>query len=207
MEFINLFHKHYYESDVWCGGNTTWLGVTSLKCPFDLWILQEILYEKRPDWIIECGTHFGGTSLFLASICDLINTGKVITIDIIDYNIQKTHPRIQYLIGSSTSEEIIEKLNRTIKKEDSVMVILDSDHSKNHVLKELQIYQSFVTKGNYLIVEDTNINGHPVLPRFGEGPMEAIEEFLASNEEFIIDRSKEKFFLTFNPQGFLKKVK
>ncbi len=81
------------------------------------------------------------------------------------------------------------------------MVILDSGHSKSHVLKELQIYQSFVTKGNYLIVEDTNINGHPVLPQFGEGPMEAIEEFLASNEEFIIDNSKEKFFLTFNPQG------
>jgi cephalosporin hydroxylase len=207
MDFIDLFHKHYYKNNVWAEGNTTWLGVPTLKCPLDLWILQEILYETRPDWIIECGTNHGGSSLFLASVCDLMDHGKVITIDIADYNIRKTHPRIRYLIGSSTSDEIIEEVKRTITKEDSVMVILDSDHSKNHVLKELEIYHSFVTKGNYLIVEDTNINGHPVLPEFGDGPMEALEEFLSTNDEFIIDQSREKFFLTFNPKGFLKKIK
>jgi cephalosporin hydroxylase len=207
MDFIDLFHKHYYKNNVWAEGNTTWLGVPTLKCPLDLWILQEILYETRPDWIIECGTNQGGSSLFLASVCDLMDHGKVITIDIADYNIQKIHPRIRYLIGSSTSDEIIEEVKRTITKEDSVMVILDSDHSKNHVLKELEIYHSFVTKGNYLIVEDTNINGHPVLPEFGDGPMEALEEFLSTNDEFIIDQSREKFFLTFNPKGFLKKIK
>jgi cephalosporin hydroxylase len=207
MEFIDLFHKHYYENNVWAEGNTSWLGVPTLKCPLDLWILQEIIYETRPDWIIECGTNLGGSSLFLASVCDLLNHGKIITIDITDYNIRKTHPRIRYLIGSSTSDEIVEEVRRTIPKEDSVMVILDSDHSKNHVLKELEIYHSFVTKGNYLIVEDTNINGHPVLPEFGEGPMEALEAFLSTNDEFIIDESREKFFLTFNPKGYLKKMK
>jgi cephalosporin hydroxylase len=207
MDFIDLFHIHYYKNNVWAEGNTTWLGVPTLKCPLDLWILQEILYETRPDWIIECGTNQGGSSLFLASVCDLMDHGKVITIDIADYNIQKTHPRIRYLIGSSTSDEIIKEVKRTITKEDSVMVILDSDHSKNHVLKELEMYHSFVTKGNYLIVEDTNINGHPVLPEFGDGPMEALEEFLSTNDEFIIDQSREKFFLTFNPKGFLKKIK
>lgn len=207
MDFIDLFHKHYYDNNIWAGGNTAWLGVETQKCPLDLWIYQEIIYETKPDWIIECGTNLGGTSLFLASICDLVDNGKVITIDIADYNKPKTHPRIQYLIGSTTSDEIIKEVNKKITKNDSVMVILDSDHSKSHVLKELQMYHSLVTKGNYLIVEDTNINGYPVLPDFGEGPMEALEEFLLMNDEFVIDKSREKFYLTFNPKGYLKKVK
>jgi len=87
------------------------------------------------------------------------------------------------------------------------MVILDSDHSKGHVLSELKIYSKFVTKGSYIIVEDTNINNHPVFPDFGPGPMEAVEEFLKENKDFSVDRSREKFYLTFNPKGFLQKRK
>lgn len=87
------------------------------------------------------------------------------------------------------------------------MVILDSDHKKVHVLNELKIYSKFVSKGSYLIVEDSNINGHPVLPNFGLSPMEAIKDFLKENKNFIIDKTKEKFFLTFNPNGYLKRIK
>jgi hypothetical protein len=85
------------------------------------------------------------------------------------------------------------------------MVLLDDDHTRDHVLEELRAYQRFVTPGSYLIVEDTNINNHPVFPEFGPGPMEAVETFLRESNEFAVDRSREKFFLSFNPGGFLRK--
>jgi len=85
-------------------------------------------------------------------------------------------------------------------------VSLDSDHHKENVLNELKLYSGLVTPGNYLVVEDTDINGHPVLPSFGPGPMEAVEEFLKSNSDFIQDRSREKFGVTQFPGGWLKKV-
>lgn len=87
------------------------------------------------------------------------------------------------------------------------MVILDSDHSQSHVAKELASYPEFVTRGSYLIVEDTAVNGHPVAREHGPGPMEALDDFLKTNNSFEIDRSREKFLLTFNPRGYLRKVK
>jgi cephalosporin hydroxylase len=86
------------------------------------------------------------------------------------------------------------------------MVVLDSDHRKEHVLKELKLYSKFVAKGCYLVVEDTNLNGYPIRPDFGPGPMEAVQEFLRENNKFIIDREREKFFITFSPKGFLRRV-
>lgn len=202
---IKEFHRIYYNSDIW--KNTFWFGVPCWKCPLDLWIYQEILYEIKPDVIIECGTAHGGSALFLASICDLIGNGKIVTIDIKKYPNRPEHERITYILGSSTSTKTVEKIRKLIDHNDKVMVILDSDHHKEHVLKELRIYSNFVSKNSYLIVEDTNINGHPVLPEYGPGPMEAVEEFLKENKNFIIDKTKEKFLLTFNPKGFLKRVR
>jgi cephalosporin hydroxylase len=181
--------------------------VPAQKCPLDLWTYQEIIYETRPDIIVECGTANGGGALFLASICDLVRNGRVITVDTKESNVRPRHERITYLTGSTVDEETVGRIRRTITGADKVMVILDSDHTKNHVRKELRLYSDLVTVGNYLIVEDTNINGHPVLKSFGPGPMEAVQEFLAENEDFIIDKSREKFFMTFNPEGYLKRVK
>ena len=86
-----------------------------------------------------------------------------------------------------------------------VIVILDSDHSYAHVLEELRLYAPLVTSGSYLVVEDTNVNGHPVDPDHGPGPMEAVLDFLRESDEFAVDESREKFLLTFNPHGFLRK--
>ncbi len=206
---VEQFHKLYYDSHkfgkTWV--NTKWLGVTTWKCPLDLWTYQETIYELRPDTIIECGTKYGGSALFLASMCDLINNGKVITIDIEAKEGTPKHKRITYLLGSSISEEIIEQVRKLICNTEKVMVMLDSEHKKEHVLNELRIYSQFVPKGSYIIVEDTNINGHPVDRDFGPGPMEAVEDFLKENSNFIIDRSKEKFYMTFNPKGYLKRIK
>lgn len=137
---------------------------------------------------------------------DLIQKGQVLSIDIAPQPNLPTHPRLTYLQASSTSLEAMEKVQSMINPRDVVMVILDSDHSKNHVLNELRLYSKVVTIGSYLVVEDTNINGHPVLPNWGPGPMEALTEFLKENNEFIIDESKHKFFVTFHPKGFLYKV-
>ena len=200
------FHKLYYNSSARTWTKTFWLNAAAEKCPLDLWVYQEIIFELKPDIIIETGTCKGGSALFLASICDLVNNGKIITIDIKDAGDRPKHERITYLLGSSTSREIIEKVKSMILNKKKVMVILDSDHTGQHVLDELRIYSKFITKGSYIIVEDTNSNGHPVTPNFGPGPFESVEEFLKEDKNFIIDKTREKFYLTFNPDGYLKRI-
>jgi cephalosporin hydroxylase len=204
-DIVNGFHVLYYGSNqTW--QDTFWLGVKILKCPLDLWIYQEIIFKVHPDIIIETGTAQGGSALYLANLCDLLDHGIVITIDIENVGGRPQHKRITYLEGDSTSDKIVKMVERTISKDSRVLIILDSDHKKDHVLKEMEIYSKFVTKNSYLIVEDTNINNHPVNPNFGDGPMEAVEEFLKTDNSFIKDKCCEKFYLTFNPGGYLLKV-
>ncbi len=182
-EIINRFHILYYNCSRRTWKNTFWLGVRAQKCPLDLWIYQEIIHETRPDVIVECGTAEGGTALFLAAICDLVRNGRVITVDVIEDSARPKHERITYLTGSTVWEETVERVRQNITGDAKVMVILDSDHTKDHVLKELRLYGELVTVGSYLIVEDTNLNGHPVAMTFGPGPMEAVQEFLEENED------------------------
>jgi cephalosporin hydroxylase len=197
---VDEFHRLYYPFF----RDTTWLGVTAQKCPFDLFVYQELIFELRPDLIIECGTADGGSAVFLASICELVGHGEVVTIDIRSDVLPKC-PRVSYWQGETLSKEVLTRLEGLVHGRESVIVILDDDHTRDHVLEELRTYQRFVTPGSYLIVEDTNINNHPVFPEFGPGPTEAIETFLRDSQEFGIDRSREKFLLSFNPNGFLRK--
>jgi cephalosporin hydroxylase len=199
---VDGFHALYYNSMVFA--HTSWLGTPALKCPLDLWVYQEIIHELRPDVIVETGTASGGSAYFLASICDLVGHGEVITIDVEEEPSRPQHPRITYLRGSSTDEAVLEQVRQRVQPRSRVVVILDSDHRKAHVLAELAAYSQFVTPGSYLIVEDTNL-GHPVRPDFGPGPMEAAAEFLADHPEFANDPSREKHLLTFNPRGYLRR--
>jgi cephalosporin hydroxylase len=195
------FHQMYYNSHVWL--NTFWLGVPIQKCPLDLWIYQEIIFELRPDVIVETGTADGGSAFYLASLCKLIRKGRVISIDIASQPNKPRSRRIKYLTGSSTSEEIYHRVKKMIKPGEKVMVLLDSNHTFDHVLTEMRLYSPLVTPGQYLVVEDTNINGHPVLPGWGPGPMEAVQFFVNENRNFSIDKAREKLFVTFFPKGFL----
>ena len=207
-QVVERFHKHYYESHR-SGGtwkDTFWLGVPVWKCPLDLWVYQEIIFGQKPDLIVETGTAFGGSALYMAGLCDIMGNGRVITIDIEHKEGRPSHERITYLNGSSTDRSITTEVERAAGGA-KVLVILDSDHSKAHVLEELRFYNRLVQNGGYIIVEDTNVNGHPVKPRFGPGPMEAVDEFLRANKDFVVDASKEKFFMTFNPRGYLKCVR
>ena len=208
-DIINKFHMLFYRARLEGGTwkNMYWLGIHILKNPLDLWIFQEIIFNLKPDVIIETGTKYGGSALYLASLCDLINNGRIITIDIEDQKGKPVHNRMEYLLGSSTSELISDQVKKQIKNNEKVLVILDSDHSKEHVLNELRIYSSLVSKGSYIIVEDTHLNGNPIDPLFGPGPMEAVHEFLKENKNFEIDYTKEKFYMTWNRNGYLKRIK
>jgi cephalosporin hydroxylase len=199
------FARLYYDSERRTWKNTRWLGVGVQKTPLDLWIYQELLTDIRPSLIVETGSAAGGSALYLATVCDALGTGEVITVDIAEAA-RPTHRRITYLRGSSTSPDVVSAVLERARTASPVIVILDSDHSRDHVLAELDCYADLVTPGSYLIVEDTNINGNPVLPKFGPGPMEAVSEFLRSRTDFEIDRECEKFFLTFNPGGYLRRL-
>ncbi len=202
---IDQFHTLYYGRNEQTWGNSFWLGHQVLKCPLDLWTYQEILHEVQPELIIETGTYRGGSTLFLASISDLLRRGEVVTIDSARQTGRPRHPRITYLTGSSTSGKILRQVRRRARGKSPVLVILDSGHGKDHVLAELHAYAPFVTPGSYLIVEDTNLNGHPVERDHGPGPAEAVAEFLERNDAFVRDERREKFLLTFNPGGYLEK--
>jgi cephalosporin hydroxylase len=200
---VQDFHTLYYNSRVWL--QTSWLGVPVQKCPLDLWAYQEILVEVNPALVVETGTAAGGSALFLATICDQLGAGRVVTIDIAENGDRPEHPRISYLTGSSTDPEIVAEVRAAARDADRVMVILDSEHEADHVLAELRAYAPLVTPGSYLIIEDTNINGNPVLPDFGPGPREALDRFLEETNGFVVDERREKFFMTFNPRGYLRR--
>jgi len=201
---VRDFHRLYYDSLVWC--KTYWFGAPVLKNPLDLWIYQEIIHATRPDLIIETGTYQGGSAAFLAAMLDQAGRGRVVSIDIAACPDRPQHPRIHYLTGSSVDPAVLATVAEAAAKSASTMVILDSDHSFDHVLAEMHALSRFVTPGNYLIVEDTNINGNPVLPDYGPGPHEAVTAFLRSNKDYVVDRLQEKFFVTQNPGGYLRRV-
>lgn len=202
---VDQFHRLYYHSDEATWKTTTYRGVTTWKCPLDLWIYQEILHEIKPSLVIETGTGFGGSALFLADLCEALGHGKVFTIDIRDRASDVEHPRLTKLTGSSSDPEIRDQVLDEAPESGPVMVILDSDHTAEHVLAELRLWGDLVTAGSYLIVEDTNINGHPVYPGFGPGPGEAVESFLAERHDFAVDASRQKLLLTWNPGGYLRR--
>ena len=218
-ETIRRFHTHYYNDLLRIfsrqgageGPIPYWMGAPTLKCPLDMWIYQEILFEVKPEFVIETGTRFGGSALFLAHMLDLMGKGHVLTVDIEKCDWRPgwelpPHKRITYLRGSSTSDAIVSQIRDTIGGRGPVLAILDSDHHAQHVLNELRLYAPMITPGSYLIVEDTNVNGHPVFPTFGAGPMEAVQAYLRENPKFVSDRSREKFMMTLNPTGYLRRM-
>jgi len=203
------FHYLSYSLGVW--NRTQWMGVPILKLPSDMWLYHDVIWETRPDVIVETGTNRGGSALFFASLFDLMGTeGRVITVDI-----QRcpegypSHRRIQFITASSTAPETLTAIRSRIRPADRVMVILDSDHSEKHVREELRLYSPLVSPGCYLVVEDTNVNGHPVYREHGPGPMEALLDFVATDPGagFESDLGKDKEFgFTFHPRGWLRRV-
>ncbi len=214
MHFIDrheadAYHKMFYDRHLW--QTIKFLGVGLLKCPLDLWLYQEIIFETKPSAIIECGTQQGGSTLFLAKMLDLCGRSEDVLVHSIDIDTDPNRPyhsRIHYHHGSSTDSLMVGKLRSDFDLGPAPMIILDSAHNKNHVRLEMEIYGSLVAPGGYMIVEDSNVHGHPVLPKlYGKegGPYEAIEDFLKTHNEFEVDLRQERFGVTQNPNGYLRR--
>ena len=201
--------------------NFTWLGRPIIQFPQDIIAMQEIIWTVKPNLIIETGIAHGGSLIFSASVLELIGKGEVlgIDIDIREHNraeIEK-HPmfkRINMIEGSSTSDEVLNEVRSYAGGKKRILVILDSMHTYDHVLKELELYSEFVTKGSYLVVFDTVIEDMP--DDFFEdrpwgkdnNPKMAVREFLKDNERFVIDKDIEnKLLITVAPDGYLKCIK
>jgi cephalosporin hydroxylase len=207
-ELVRSFFMLWYGQPERTFQDTHWLGTKVVKPPFDLWVYQEIIYETRPDVVVETGTYRGGSAHFMANVFDLIGNGRIMTIDI-GAEDRPEHPRITYLSGDSIAPEMVERVKDSIEPDESVMVILDSAHNRDHVIEEMRAYGPLVKRGHYMIVEDTHINLHvpqppPHRPYPRPGPLKAVWEYLAETDRFEIDRAREKFFLTFNPSGYLR---
>jgi cephalosporin hydroxylase len=200
----------------------TWLGRPIIQYPQDMIALQELIWQVKPDLIIETGIAHGGSLIFSASILELLDgNGHVlgIDIDIREHNRVEieSHPmfkRITMIQGSSTDPEIAKKVYAFAKDKKKILVVLDSLHTHDHVANELELYSPLVSSGSYLIVFDTIIEDMPedYFPDrpWGKGnnPKTAVWEFLKKNDRFVIDKEIEnKLLITVAPDGYLKCVK
>ncbi len=203
----------------------SWLGRPIIQLPEDLIRIQEIIFELKPDLIIETGIAHGGSLIFYSHLCSVIGKGKVIGIDIdirehnrLEIENHKLYPFIEMIEGSSTDPKIIEALKPKISTRDKVLVILDSNHSKKHVKKELELYSPLVSKGSYIVACDGIMKNLSSAPRSEDdwdwnNPISAIDEFVENNKNFKITEPKFPFNegkindrVTYWPKAFLKRI-
>lgn len=206
-----MYHYYYIHQGYRYGAprlQQKWLGHDIIKTPMDCWVYQEIIWETRPDYVVELGVMFGGATHFYASILEMVGHGEVIGIDVSLAKAKAPQsPRIRYLEGSSVAPDMIERV-RALTAGKRVLVIADSDHEKSHVLAEIRGYAPLVHVGGYFVVEDSlnDVMGYHPVPN--EGPKAAARAFLAENDAFVADRRwGERYVMTLNPDGFLLRVK
>ena len=187
----------------------TWMGVKALKNPLDLWIYQEIVARVRPDVLVEIGSFEGGSTLFYAQLFDLLGQGEVLSVDLDHSRFAVRHPRVTILTGDCSSPEVLGKVEERCRGR-RALVIHDGDHRREAVRRDLELYAPFVSVGSYLIVEDGILDLFPPNDDFGfieQGPYPATLDFLARHPEFEIDESCERYVATYNPRGFLRRMR
>lgn len=211
---VKAGHEYYWVHQ------TNWMGEPCLQLPQDMFALQEAIYKCRPDYIVECGVAWGGTLLFYATLLKELGGKKVIGVDIfipddLRERLLAKAPfpgAIELIQGSSVDELTVEEVKKIIGADSRVMVILDSHHTHDHVIRELQLYGALVGPGCYLICGDTIIEEQPPAdkrPRpWGKGnnPATALKEYLAGRNDFEVDRDiEDKLLLSNMPGGYLRR--
>jgi len=215
-EFSDQTHREKYSY------NFTWLGRPVIQYPQDMMAMQEIIWEVKPDLIIETGIAHGGSLIFSASMLELLGGEERevvgLDIDIRCHNRKEIEShsmfkRITMLEGDSTSEAIADQVYEIAKKHEKILVFLDSNHTHAHVLKELNLYAPLVSAGSYCVVFDTVIEDLPndLFPDrpwgHGDNPKTAVHEYLKTHPEFVIDKNiDQKLLVTVAPDGYLKRI-
>jgi cephalosporin hydroxylase len=202
------YHRWYYDSRVWT--TTSYTVVPILKWVGDLWNYQEIVYRLQPQLIVEFGSWEGGSALYLSDILNRIRPGgRVLSIDIDPKRIHQTakdHPAIEWMNATTVEPRVANRI-QSLREQlpGPVFFIIDSDHSKQQVLGELESLREITQPGDYVVVEEGNLNGHPVLPGWGAGPFEALEDYFQRYpRDYRRDSNREaKFGFSFAPGGFL----
>lgn len=215
LDFINKTAEYNYTY------NFSWLGRPIIQFPQDMIAIQEIIWNIKPDLVIETGIAHGGSLILSASILEMIGNGEVLGIDVdihihnkIEIEKHSLYKRIIMMEGSSIDNKLAKKVHNFSKGKERIVVLLDSNHTHDHVLRELELYSPLVTKDSYLVVFDTIIEDMP--DHFfkdkpwgkGNNPKTAVWEFLKQNERFKIDKEIEnKLMITVAPDGYLKCIK
>jgi cephalosporin hydroxylase len=194
----------YWQSLAW--RQTTWLGQRVPRPPTDLFAYQELIAKIRPDWIVDIRAGGGGRAWFLATICDLVGTGQVIAIERQRAARAPGHDRIHYIEGRSIDDDVVADVHRRVGEPPNALVILGARGRARRISDEYSLYADLVPVGGYLVIEDTIVNGHPVWPNFGPGPAEAVKGIVERRDDFVSDVSMSKYRLSFNPNGFLKRM-
>jgi cephalosporin hydroxylase len=186
--------------------HTTWLGEPIRTAPTDLFAYQEILSRVRPDWVVEIGASDQGRAGYLASICELIGRGQVLSLRGSDVPDPASHPRLRVLTGPPLDAGTRQRVHELAGAGNAV-VVLGACADRATTVRQFDAYADLVGVGSYVVVTDTVVNGRPVWPSFGPGPFEAVKQVLNVHGEFVPDPAMEKYALSFNPGGFLRRVR
>jgi len=196
----------------------SWMGIPIIQFPEDICMMQELIWKVRPDVIVECGIAHGGSLVFYASLLELLGKGHVIGVDVeirqhnrvAITNHMMSH-RIELIEGSSVSPEVIRQVKKKIHGAKTVLIVLDSNHSAEHVFRELALYSDMVTPGSYLVAMDGAQAWVWDIPRGKsswkkDNPLIAIKKFLAKDDRFVMDEHYTRLKITSNPNGYLRRL-
>jgi cephalosporin hydroxylase len=199
VDFIDAF----WRSRAW--QKTSWLGWRAPGCPTDLIAYQELVTKLKPDWIIETGARTGGHPLFLASICDSLGAGQILSVHVKEIERFPQHSRITELVADPVSEDTVRRVKEVVGESPKALVILGAARVPD-LMRAFEIYAPLVPVRSYVVFEDTIMRGNPVRPDMAPGPKQAVKAILEGRDDFAPDPELERFGLTFNPGGFLKRL-